>query len=175
VKARTAEKQRVDKLLVDAQIKLSVVVSDIFGVSGRQMLAVLIDGQRDPTALAQLARGVMRRKITMLQEAFTGYFTAHPAFLLEKMLARVDAIGADIAALDTSIEQMATPFTAQVRRLSEIPDISFTAACAILAVLYGQIRPPAGLTAPGEVGGQLLPGPAGGNTAHGFDNGPHRP
>jgi transposase len=133
VAARTAEKQRVEKLLEDAQIKLSVVVSDIFGVSGRQMLAALIGGQRDPKALAQLARGVMRRKITTLQEAFTGYFTAHHAFLLATMLARVDAIDADIAALDASIEELAAPFTAEVKRLAEIPGISFTAACAILA------------------------------------------
>ena len=133
VAARTAEKQRVEKLLEDAQIKLSVVVSDIFGVSGRQMLAALIGGQRDPKALAQLARGVMRRKITTLQEAFTGYFTSHHAFLLEKMLARVDAIDADIAALDVKIEQMAAPFTAEVRRLQEVPGISATAAYAILA------------------------------------------
>jgi transposase len=133
VAARTAEKQRVEKLLEDAQIKLSVVVSDIFGVSGRQMLAALIDGQRDPKALAQLARGVMRRKITTLQEAFTGYFTDHHAFLLATMKARVDAIDADIAALDERIEQMAAPFTVEVRRLAEIPGISFTAAYAILA------------------------------------------
>src|SRR5262249_14656333 len=120
VAARTAEKQRVEKLLEDAQIKLSVVVSDIFGVSGRQMLAAMIGGQRDPRALAQLARGVMRRKITTLQEAFTGHFTGHHAFLLAKMLARVDAIDTDIAALDTKIEQMIAPFTAAARRLAEI-------------------------------------------------------
>jgi transposase len=133
VAARTAEKQRVEKLLEDACIKLSVVVSDIFGVSGRQMLAALIGGQRDPRVLAQLARGVMRVKITALQEAFTGYFTEHHAFLLEKMLARVDAIDADIAALDERIEQMIAPHTMAARRLAEIPGISTTAACAILA------------------------------------------
>jgi transposase len=133
VAARTAEKQRVEKLLEDAQIKLSVVVSDIFGVSDRQMLAAMIDGQRDPKALAQLARGVMRRKITVLQEAFTGYFTGHHAFLLATMLARIDAIDADIATLDASIEELAAPFAAAVKRLTEIPGISFTAAYAILA------------------------------------------
>jgi len=58
VAARTAEKQRVEKLLEDAQIKLSVVASDIFGASGRDMLAALIAGTRDPKALAQLARAV---------------------------------------------------------------------------------------------------------------------
>ena len=133
VAARTAEKQRVEKLLEDACIKLSVVVSDIFGVSGRQMLAALIGGQRDPEVLAQLARGVMRGKITALQEAFTGYFSEHHAFLLAKMLARVDVIDADIAALDERIGQMIAPHAAAARRLAEIPGINATAACAILA------------------------------------------
>ena len=102
---RTAEKQRAEKLPEDACIKLSVVASDIFGVSGRAMMAALISGQRDPTVLAQLARGRMRVKIGALEEAFTGHFTDHHAFLLAKMLARVDAIDADIAALDERIGQ----------------------------------------------------------------------
>lgn len=55
VGARTAEKQRAEKLLEDAQIKLSVVASDIFGASGRAMMAALIAGQRNPAELAQLA------------------------------------------------------------------------------------------------------------------------
>jgi hypothetical protein len=62
ITTRTSEKQRVEKLLEDAQIKLSVVASDIFGVSGREMMAGLIAGERDPKALAQLARASMRRK-----------------------------------------------------------------------------------------------------------------
>ena len=112
VAVRTAEKQRAEKLLEDAQIKLSVVASDIFGVSGRQMLAAMIAGERDPKVLAQMARAAMRGKITALREAFTGYFTDHHAFLLQRMLARVDAIDADIAALDARIEEMVAPFTA---------------------------------------------------------------
>jgi transposase len=97
------------------------------------MLAALIGGQRDPKALAQLARGVMRRKITTLQEAFTGSCTEHHAFLLAKMLARADAIDTDLATLDATIEQLAVPFTAAVRQLAEIPGINATAAYAILA------------------------------------------
>ena len=96
VETRTAEKQRVEKLLEDAQIKLSVVASDIFGVSGREMMAALIAGQRDPKVLAQLAHGRMRGKISQLEEAFTGYFTDHHGYLLAKMLARVDMLSADI-------------------------------------------------------------------------------
>jgi transposase len=94
VAARTAEKQRVEKLLEDAQIKLSVVASDIFSLSGRDMMAALVAGERNPRVLAQMARRSMRKKITMLEEAFTGFFTGHHAFLLERMLSRVDAINA---------------------------------------------------------------------------------
>jgi transposase len=121
VAARTAEKQRVEKLLEDAQIKLSAVVTDIFGVSGRDMLAALAAGERDPKVLAQLARRSMRKKITVLQEAFTGRFTEHHAFLLTTMLGRVDAISADIAARATRIAAQAAPFADLVARLDEIP------------------------------------------------------
>lgn len=133
IETRTAEKQRVEKLLEDAQIKLSVVASDIFGVSGRAMMAALIGGQTNPTVLAQLARGRMRSKISVLEEAFTGFFTEHHAFLLTKMLARVDALTADIAELDDAIEEMVAPFVDTVQRLDEIPGLGPTGACAILA------------------------------------------
>ena len=133
VAARTAEKNRAGKLLEDAQIKLSVVVSDIFGASGRDMLAALVAGERNPKVLAQLARHTMRKKITVLEEAFTGYFTDHHAFLLGKMLARVDAITGDIAALDTRIEQEIAPFAHQVAQLDEVTGINLAAAHAIIA------------------------------------------
>ena len=133
VAVRTAEKQRVEKLLEDAQIKLSVVASDIFGVSGRAMLAALIAGERDPKRLAQLARARMRAKLGLLEEAFTGFFTDHHAFLLTRMLDRVDALSADIAALDTRIEALVGPFAHAVDRLDEIPGVGQTAAHLLLA------------------------------------------
>jgi transposase len=133
VAARTAEKQRAEKLLEDACIKLSVVATDIFGVSGRAMMAALIAGQRDPKVLAQLARARMRAKITALEEAFTGHFTDHHAFLLGKMLGRVDQICADIAELDAKIEELIAPFVSAVARLDEIPGVGPVAAAAILA------------------------------------------
>src|SRR3712207_9048833 len=96
---RTAEKQRVEKLLEDALIKVSAVVSDLFGVSGRAIMAALIAGERDPAVLANLARATLRSKTDRLTEALTGRFTDHHAFLLTQMLRRVDAITADIATL----------------------------------------------------------------------------
>ena len=133
VAARTAEKQRAEKLLEDACIKLSAVVTDIFGVSGRDMLAALVAGERDPKVLAQLARRSMRGKIAVLEEAFTGHFTDHHAFLLRTMLGRVDAISADIAALDDRIAAQAAPLADAVARLDEIPGISLASAYVILA------------------------------------------
>jgi len=133
VAVRTAEKQRVEKLLEDAQIKLSVVASDIFGVSGRAMLAALIQGERDPKRLAELARTRLRAKRGQLQEAFTGQFTDHHAFLLATMLGRIDQASADIAELDRKIEAEIAPFGAAVERLDEICGVGRTAAQTIIA------------------------------------------
>jgi transposase len=133
VGVRTAEKQRVEKLLEDAQIKLSVVASDIFGVSGREMMAALIGGQTNPQALARLARGRMRAKIGALEEAFTGHFTDHHRLLLTKMLTRIDALDADIAELDDAIEEMIAPFASAVDRLDEIPGVGVTGANVMIA------------------------------------------
>jgi transposase len=135
VAARTAEKQRVEKLLEDAQIKLSVVASDIFGVSGRAMLAALVAGERDPKVLAQLARTRLRAKLGPLAEAFTGFFTDQHAFLLAKMLARVDALDADLAELDAKIQELIAPFTRAVDQLDEIPGIGQLAAHLLIAEL----------------------------------------
>jgi transposase len=133
VAARTAEKNRVEKLLEDAGIKLSVVASDIFGVSGRAMMAALIAGERDPKVLAQLARSRMRTKIGRLEEAFNGHFDDHHRFLLARMLDRIDGTDADIAALDEQIEAQLGPFAAEAARLDEIPGVGLIAAAIVIA------------------------------------------
>lgn len=130
---QTGEKNRVEKLLEDAQVKLSTVASDIFGVSGRAMMAALIAGERDPKVLAQMARASMRRKIPALEEAFVGRFSDHHAFLLAKMLARIDALAADIAALDARIDHQIAPFADALDRLDEIPGVGRAAAQVIIA------------------------------------------
>ncbi len=130
---RTREKNRVEKLLEDAQIKLSVVASDIFGVSGRAMMDQLIGGERDPRVLAQSARGSMRGKIASLEQAFVGSFGDHHAFLLRQMLGRIDALSADIATLEDRIETQIAPFAHAVSQLDEIPGVGVTAAQTIIA------------------------------------------
>jgi transposase len=140
VGVRTAEKQRVEKLLEDAQIKLSVVASDSFGASGRAMLAALITGTRDPKALAELARGRLRAKRSQLQEAFTGHFSDHHAFLLQTMLGRIDQASADIAELEAKIEAEIAPFARAVDRLDEITGVGPTAAQVIIAEIGLDMR-----------------------------------
>src|SRR4051794_1856992 len=137
VGVRTAEKNRVEKLLEDACIKLSVVASDIFGVSGRQMLAALIAGERDPHNLAEMAHASMRSKINRLEAAFAGLpagsFDDHHRFLLTRMLSRVDQIDADIAAVDAEIQAYLAPFADPAARLDQIPGIGPAAAATIIA------------------------------------------
>jgi transposase len=133
VGARSADMNRVGMLLEDAQIKLGAVASDIFGASGRDMLDALVAGERDPKVLAQLARTRMRAKIGELEEAFTGHFTDHHAWLLTRMLARIDAASADIAELDRKIDAELRPFVDAVARLDEIPGVGPTAAAVIVS------------------------------------------
>lgn len=133
VNARTAEKNRVEKLLEDAQIKLSVIASDVFGVSGRDMMAALIGGEGNPKVLAQLARGRMRAKVPLLEEAFAGRFTDHHRFLLHTMLDRIDEASADVAAVEAQIDELIVPFVPAVTRLDEITGVGSTAAHVIIA------------------------------------------
>ena len=133
VVSRTAEKQRVEKLLEDAGVKLSVVATDIFGVSGRRMLKALAAGERDPQKLANLALSVLRRKLDRLERSFVGRFNDHHGFLLGRMLRRVEDLDADIAAIEARIEAHLQPFQDAIARLIQIPGISLINGIAIIA------------------------------------------
>src|SRR5712671_4973994 len=103
--ARTAEKQRVEKLLEDGHLKLSSIISDIHGVSGRAMLEAIIAGERNSKVLAQLARGSMRGKIARLEEALDcAFVTEQHAAVLAMMLATIDYYTARIEELTGKIE-----------------------------------------------------------------------
>jgi transposase len=130
---RTREMQRVEKLLEDAQIKLSSVATDIFGVSGRAILEALVAGQRDPKVLAQLAKARLRVKLAALEEALRGFFTDHHAAILRMMLDNIDRHTQQIAVLDTKIEQAVAPFARQVAQLDEITGVGVTAAQELIA------------------------------------------
>jgi transposase len=132
--ARTAEKQRVEKLLEDGHLKLSSVISDIHGVSGRDMLNALVAGQRDPRALAQLARGTMRGKIGRLEAALDcSFFTSEHAAVLAMMLEVIDHYTTQIEALNARIEELIAPWLHQVAQLDEVHGIGEVCAQDIIA------------------------------------------
>jgi len=132
--ARTAEKQRVEKLLEDGHLKLSSVISDIHGASGRDMLAAIAAGQRDPKALAQLARGTMRAKIRRLEEALDcSFFTEEHAAVLAMMLAAIDHYTTQIEALTARIEVLIEPYLHQVTQLDDIDGIGPVCAQDMIA------------------------------------------
>ena len=97
------------------------------------MMEALIAGQRDPRALARLAKGRARKKTAQLEEALRGFFTDHHATILRMMLDNTDRISAQIAALDARIEETIGPFSAQAARLADIPGVDAVAAAELIA------------------------------------------
>lgn len=130
---RTREKQRLEKLLEDAGVKLSVVASDIFGVSGRAMLTALIAGERDGAVLAQLAVGRLRSKIPALAEALVGRFSDHHAFMADMILRHIDVLTDMVTELDARITSQITPYQRQIELLDTIPGINIRTAQVIIA------------------------------------------
>ena len=106
IQAHTSECQRIQKTLEDAGIKLDSVASDVLGVSGRAMLGALIAGERDPDVLAELAKGVLRRKIPALRQALRGRFTDHHALLIGLCLEHTAHLEAAIARLDERVDAL---------------------------------------------------------------------
>jgi transposase len=111
VRERARYWQRMEKLLEDALIKVSSVVSRLDSMSVRDMIEALIAGERDPRRLADLARGKMRPKRAALIEALTGRFDEHHGELARMLLVQIDALGTQIATLATRIDELLAELT----------------------------------------------------------------
>ena len=120
---RTREKQRAEKLLESAAIKISSVVTDLHGTTGRDIMNRLIAGERNPKVLAQLARTRARRKIAQLEAALEGaeFFTTTHAALLATMLGRIDHLNAEITRLTQVIEHLLAPYEEQLQQAESMP------------------------------------------------------
>jgi transposase len=133
IEERGRESQRLHKVLEDAGIKLASFTSSVLTKSGREMIDALIAGQRDPTVLADMAKGRMRSKIPQLQDALAGRFNAHHARLCATMLDRIDHADRIIDELTEQIECLLDPHEAAVHLLCGIPGVSTRTAQVILA------------------------------------------
>jgi transposase len=133
IQTHTAEQQRVQKVLEDAGIKLDSVASDVLGVSGRLMLQALVNGERDPVVLADLAKATLRNKIPQLREALRGRFRQHHATILRITLDHLEYLERAISALDTEVDRVMVPFQRARDRLDTITGVGKRAAECIIA------------------------------------------
>ncbi len=140
VQSRAQAKNRIHKVLEDANIKLSCVATDIFGVSGRAILDALCQGERDPNVLADLSRRRLRCKIPQLELALEGSFTEHHAGIIQLMLQQIDLLDTQIADVDARIAELTKPYEAEIEQLVSIPGVNQTAAAQIIGEIGVEVN-----------------------------------
>lgn len=138
---RKSEVNRVQKVLEDANIKLASVASDVMGVSGRAMLNELVQGQTDAATLAELAKGRLREKQKLLQQALSGRVRSHHRFMLAQHLAHIDFLDEAIAELDRQIAEQMRPFAAALATWDSLPGINQRIAEILVAELGPDLQP----------------------------------
>ncbi|MHB8370850.1 MAG: IS110 family RNA-guided transposase [Leptospirales bacterium] len=133
IQERSREANRLHKALQDSGIKLSSVATNILGVSGRAMIDALVEGKADPTALSELAKGKLKKKLPALQKALTGRFRSRHAFLVSRILAHLDYLEDEIEAFSQKIEEEIHPFDEAVALLDTIPGVNRRTAEVLIA------------------------------------------
>ena len=131
--SRVRESQRLQKLLEDANVKLSSVVTDTLGVTGRLILDALCDGERDPEVLAAMAKGRLKVKIGFLRQCVPGRFNSFHAAMTRELLAHIDYITTAEHRLDEQIDRLMVPFAEARDRFDTIPGIAKRNAEIIVA------------------------------------------
>lgn len=123
VQERARESNRLQKVLEGANLKMSSVMTDVLGRSGRDILKALLSGTEEPAQLAQLARGRLQKKIPQLEQALRGLVGSHQRFLLQEQLSHVEELEARIERLSSEVARRLAPFEGVIERLQEIPGI----------------------------------------------------
>lgn len=140
IEDRAQEVNRLHRVLQDAGLKLTTVMTDVLGVSGRAMVEALLHGTTDPVVLAELARGRLRRKLPALQQALRGQFRSQHAFLVTQILAKIDFLEEAIATLTDEIDRQLAPFEPTVTRLMTIPGLARRNAVTVFVETGGDMR-----------------------------------
>jgi transposase len=130
---QAADRNRLIKMLESANIKLSGLISDVFGVSGQAMLLALIEGEESPAEMAQHARGRMRRKQVALAAALNGSLDEHHRFVMRVQLERIKQTEAQIERLDERLRDKLAPYAEPLGRLMQIPGVNWIIAATIIA------------------------------------------
>src|SRR3954453_12976417 len=133
VREQASHIQRIQKTLEDANLKLSSVLSQIMGKSGRAILQALIDGETDPDVLLTLLERGVKTPPERIHAALQGRITPHHRFLLRLHLRQIEALEAAIAEIDAEVDRGLDPFRQAVRQLRTIPGISDLTAQIIVS------------------------------------------
>ena len=132
VRERSAHAQRIEKVLEDANLKLSVVLSDILGKSGRAVLQAIIDGHSDPEHMISCIGRVKASRADLL-EALRGRISEHHRFMLRLHLGHIDALDQAVAAIEKEVGLGLEPFRQAAKLLSTIPGLSNVSAHVVVA------------------------------------------
>ncbi len=133
IEERSRQLNRIQKVLEGANIKLGSVVSDIMGVSAKEMLYAIANGEEDPKKLASMARRSLKRKKDELELALRGYVNPHQRMMLKTILTHIDFLTEQIEKLDTEVTQRVSSYQEDIERLDSIPGIATRMAEQILA------------------------------------------
>jgi transposase len=130
----TSEKNRLIKVLESANIKLSSVVSKIYGVSSLALIRSLLEKDKlSKEEISQMAKGKLKKKVDLLEKALNGKLTDHHRFLLRMHLENIDHTAKQIKKIDEEIQRKMVPFQKESKLIQTIPGISEVNASAILA------------------------------------------
>ena len=140
VDARVKEIQRLEKVLQDACIKITSVASGVWSKSSREIIEAMINGERDPKVLAELAKSRLRGKIPELEEALSGFFKDRHAFMCKSIITHIDFLDKTIADLTNEITKAIAPFESAVALVVSIPGVSRTTAETIIAETGGNME-----------------------------------
>lgn len=131
--AISAEKNRVQKILEDANIKLSSVVSDTFGVSGSEIIDALMEGKLTIEEMSELSRGRLKKKREEIREALVGNFQDHHKFMISTSLEHIKSLEGLIANIDAEIDKKLERYREEYELLQTIPGVKENGAASIIA------------------------------------------
>jgi transposase len=140
IEERARQHNRIQKVLEGANIKLGSVVSDIMGVSSKNMLRAIADGEDDPEKLANFAQRTLKRKKDELEIALKGYVNPHQQLMLKTILTHIDFLSEQIEMLDQEVAQRVSSYQEDIERLDSIPGIATRMAEQILAEIGTNIK-----------------------------------
>lgn len=123
VEERSRLVARIEKMLQDAGIKITSVASSTLSVSSREMLDLLIKGERDPAVLAACAKGSMRNKTDELALALAGNFADHHGVIVGQLLSHIDGLDSSIDEVGKAIDERLEPYRKVQERLQSIPGV----------------------------------------------------